>query len=250
MESLYRKIPVVKRLYPSLMKQWAGLTWIGGYKIKKRYGLNLLLNYNNHVDRRIALNDGYENEQFSYFFSHISKGCDVFLDIGACFGIYALRVAKLGAAKEIHAFEPDPRNFAQMQTEIYLNNFTGVIKAHEMAMSDKDGSIQFELATDNKTGHSKVSTEVNASAKLVTVPCKTLDTFLSYTGKKIFIKMDVEDHELACLHGATQTLKNNDCFLQVEVKTNSNEGSVVEFMATQGYKNINHINDDYYFVKK
>ena len=249
MTKLYRKLPLIKRIYPSLLKKWAALTWVGGYKVKKYKGLILLLNYKNHVDRHIGLHDDYEEEQLSYFLSHVKSGGDVFLDIGACFGLYSLRVAQLGTVKEIHAFEPDYRNYAQLLTQRSLNNFIDIIKAHDFALSDKEGKIQFELAVDNKTGLSKVSTAADTSKQLTTIACKTLDSVLSYTGRKIFIKMDVEDHELAALSGAVQTLKNNDCFLQVEVRTEPAVTALVKFMAAHGYNNIHHINNDYYFSK-
>lgn len=53
------KIPVVRRLYPSLMKRWARLTWTGGHKVKRYNGL-LLLNWHNYVDRHVGLFGGYE----------------------------------------------------------------------------------------------------------------------------------------------------------------------------------------------
>ena len=76
------KIPVVRRLYPSLMKRWARLTWTGGHKVKRYNGLLLLLNWHNYVDRHVGLLGGYERAQVAYFLAQMQKGCDVFIDVG------------------------------------------------------------------------------------------------------------------------------------------------------------------------
>jgi FkbM family methyltransferase len=247
MARLYRQIPIIKRLYPTLKKKWAALTWVGGYSIKQYKGLILLLNYKNLIDRHIGLHDGYEEEQFSYFLPQVQKsGCDVFLDIGACTGLYSLRVAQLGTVREIHAFEPDPRNFSQMQIERNLNNFMDTITLHELALSDTAGTLQFEMADKNTL--TKVSTGKSAPQTLKTIPCRPLDEMLPYKNRKIALKIDVEGHELAVLRGATETLKNNDCFLQVEAWTD-NAAAVMQALTALGYKNIHRIVNDYYFVK-
>ncbi|MBU6476141.1 MAG: hypothetical protein KGQ70_09260, partial [Alphaproteobacteria bacterium] len=93
-----RKIPVVKRLYPSLLKIWARLTWPEGYKVRRYKGVLFLLNYKNQIDRKIGLHGGYENEACATVFAEMEKGCDVFLDIGASIGVYALQAAQRGLA--------------------------------------------------------------------------------------------------------------------------------------------------------
>ena len=43
------RIPVIKRLYPALLKVWAYLRWSEGYKVKRWRGILFLLNYHNHI---------------------------------------------------------------------------------------------------------------------------------------------------------------------------------------------------------
>ena len=173
----------------------------------------------------------------------MQKGCDVFLDVGANIGTYSLQAAQLALADEIHAFEPDPRNYAQLQGNLYLNKFTNIIQAHNLALSNIGGLLKFELGTDDKPDLTKVATGHEATIELMASP---LDEVLSYRGKRIFLKIDTEGHEHAVLKGATQILKNNRCFLQVEAWP-ANAAAMTKHLEALGYACIHRIHDDYYF---
>jgi FkbM family methyltransferase len=240
---LARYVPVIKRIYPSLLKKWARLTWTGGFKVKRYKGFLLLLNYRNALDRKIGLHGGHEMAQFTYFFSTMEKGCDVFIDIGANIGTYALQAAQHGLAPEIHAFEPDPRNYAQLQGNLCLNKFTDVIQAHDFALSDAHGLLDFELGPDNKPDLTKIAPGASAAKKFMAKP---LDDVLPFRGKKIFFKIDTEGHEREIIKGAAQILKNNSCFLQVEAWTD-NAASLKSDLEALGYSCIHRIQNDYYF---
>ena len=240
------RIPVIKRLYPSLLKAWAYLTWSEGYKVKRWRGILFLLNYRSSLDRQIGLRGGYESENSARFFSEMKKGCDVFFDIGASMGIFILQVAQHGLAKEIHAFEPDPRNYAQMMFNIYLNVFKN-IQAHQEAISNVSGPVQFELATETHALLSEIIPVGKVEAAGVTqrmmstkgetcqLMARALDDVFSYQDKKIFLKIAIQGHELDALKGATRLLGNNKCFLQVYIWP-ENYNKVSEYLAEMGYK--------------
>lgn len=60
---------------------------------------------------------------------------DTFVDIGANIGVYTMYAAKRGAV--VHAFEPHAGNFAELVTNIYINEFDKV-KAYPFAVMDKN----------------------------------------------------------------------------------------------------------------
>jgi len=238
-------IPVFKRLYPSLLKRWASLTWPHGYKIKKHQGILFLLNWQNHIDRKVGLRGGHERDQVSFLLSQMTGRCDAFLDIGANFGLYALQVVKTGYASAIHAFEPDPRNYAQMQGNLYLNKMTGTIKTHQLAVSDRAGMLEFDLYPETSTGQTRVSQSGTKGTALRTV---TLDEMFDWQGKTLFLKIDIEGHEIAAINGAKNLLRKNNCFLQVELFP-ENVNNVTTTLNASGYEKIHQIEYDYYFKK-
>jgi FkbM family methyltransferase len=244
-----RSIPVIKRLYPSLLKAWAGLTWSGGYKVKRYMGVLYLLNYHNQIDRKIGLHGTYENDVGAHLFSEMEKrGCDVFLDIGASIGVYALQAAQRRLAKEVHAFEPDPRNFAHLAFNVYLNG--DVVHPHPVALSSASGTVQFEMGSADKTTHSQVvaaAQDTPAMGRMILgsgtireVKAQALDEILSHQNKKIFLKINVQGHETEVLKGATRLLRENDCFFQIWLWPENRE-RVLQHLAELGYK-VTHSN--------
>ena len=238
-----KRIPVVKRLYPALLKHWALLSSCDGYKVQRYQGLLWLLNYRNFVDRQVGVFGGFEQAQVSYLLSQMSKA-DAFIDIGANFGLYTLQIAKSGRASEIHAFEPDPRNYAQLSGNLYLNKMTGQVKTHAFAVSDHGGALSFKMYPDTSTGQSRVSTEDGGTS----LQAVTLDETFPWQGRNIFLKIDIEGHELAALKGGEKLLRANTCFLQVEIFP-ENIKPVQKFLNDAGYQQTHQIDQDYYFRK-
>jgi FkbM family methyltransferase len=239
----FRGTPILKRLYPSLRKSWARLTWIGGYKVKRYGDLLLLLNWRNYVDRQIGLLGGYEREQIDYLLSRMAGGCDGFIDVGANFGLYSLIVARSGRARAIHAFEPDPRNLGQLAGNLYLNKLTGVVQVHPLAVSDRVGPLAFTLADDGATGKTYAAADGGT-----TLMATTLDDALQLSGATLFLKIDIEGHALAALRGAERLLRDNRCFLQIETWAHDFD-AVSGLLRAFGYRAIHRIHDDHYFEK-
>ena len=89
MKKILKKIPIIKRVYPSLMK-----IFYKNKKIKfKFFGLNLEGNFSEPMDKEIFLFNNYENLQIEFLIKNIKKyNLKYFIDIGANSGIYSLIV--------------------------------------------------------------------------------------------------------------------------------------------------------------
>ena len=97
------------------------------------------------------------------------------------------------------------------------------------------------LALDEITDRFASSSEGNAFLEAV-----RLEDFLDWKGRSLFIKMDIEGHELAALKGAGALLSNNRCFLQVEVFP-ENEQQVTAYLTKLGFVTVCQIDRDFYF---
>jgi FkbM family methyltransferase len=239
------RLPILKRLIPSIKKKLAAIRHPDGFLIERRNGILLLLNYRNYVDRQIVFYGAYEQEQIDFLLAAMrERGGDVFLDIGANFGLYALSVAHARACDRVIAFEPDPRNFNQLSGNLYLNRLEGAIEVEKLAVTDSTGTVYMDMYADTSTGQSRVSEDTSA----VPVAAIRLDDFLSVDGKRLFLKIDVEGHELNVIQGMAGLLRNNDCFLQVE-SFDSNLEKLSSVMAGFGYSRLRRIGSDNYFAK-
>jgi FkbM family methyltransferase len=237
-----RGLPVLKRLIPSMRKWIAALTWPGGFKVVRRHDVLLRLNYRNYVDRELLFYGKYEREQIAALTSAMARhGCDLFLDVGANVGLYSLVVATRGLARGVIAFEPDARSLGPLQTNLSINGVASAVDIRAVALSDHDGSVWFKPDPGTSTCRSSVSADGELS-----VPCTRLDTVLPATGKRLFLKIDIEGHELAALNGMRDVLGRNQCFLQVESFT-PNTAALDAFMHGLGYSHTGQIGDDHYY---
>jgi FkbM family methyltransferase len=237
------RIPVLKRLVPSLKKRAAGLLSLNGFSLRKSKGAVFLLNTKNFVDRQIAFYDDFESAQIAYLFRAMKEhGCDIFIDVGANIGFYTVQVALAGLSSRILAFEPDPRNLLQLGANILVNRLVGKISVIGKAVSSSSGVVPFSPGADTSTGQSRIGDGGSG----VTIDCVALDDVVADSGQRIFIKMDIEGHELAAISGMQSCIGRNRIFLQVESFPGNLE-RVQEELSRLGLRHINRIGDDHYF---
>ena len=79
------------------------------------------------------------------------------------------------------------------------------------------------------------------------------DHKFNFVQKKIYIKIDVEGHEIFVIEGLLKLIKNNNVFLQIEIFKN-NYNSVLAKLKSLKFVKVYEINDDtkkdYFFKKK
>ena len=158
----------------------------------------------------------------------------VALDIGANEGFFAHHLLPL--AKSVIAFEPLPQMLARLR-----GNYAEKMEIHGVIISDKEG--QGELKYPAGGYMSATIAESNSAAlesgrviETVVAPMKTLDSFkLTNVG---FVKIDVEGHEEAVLHGGLEMLKREKPNLMIEIEERHAPGSldrVTNFLSAIGY---------------
>lgn len=94
---------------------------------------------------------------------------EVFVDVGASIGGYAMRAAR--NVQKAYAFEPDARNFSILEKNVCLNNLNN-IDIRRAAVSDHVGRVN--LHTNQYHGRSSIVGE----GEYVEVDCVSLDSVL------------------------------------------------------------------------
>lgn len=154
--------------------------------------------------------DGYEKETFNFFKAYIKEGNTV-LDIGAHIGLYAAPFAKLvGTTGKVYCFEPTPSTFVVLSKTIQLNKYS-TVTAVNAAISDKSGTVTFNLTSDSGEGSNANSiVEINRTKNNVEVKAYSIDDFRRFEKLKIdILKIDVEGAELLALKGAKTTFEQD-----------------------------------------
>jgi FkbM family methyltransferase len=160
------------------------------------------------------------------------------IDIGANIGNHSVFLSPL--FENVVAVEASPRIFKLLQINAESRSN---IKCHNVAASDRPGTLQFATDTAN-LGHSRVAIGEDPDAgsrKLDSVTCLTMDELLGDVPNIRVVKIDVEGHELQALTGMQRTLRNHKplvVFEQHPGDFNDGTSPVVELLKSYGYKRL------------
>ena len=155
------------------------------------------------------------------FVGSVLQDGDIFLDIGANYGLFTLEAAKVvGSGGQVIAFEPSTREAKILHHNIQQNNLTNVVHIG-LALSDVCGTARFGVATDgglNSLAENKHQEQIIQSWD--EVPTSTLDAWLEtqpHLNTVRLIKMDVEGAECKVIQGANRLLTHQAPMLLCEV---------------------------------
>lgn len=161
------------------------------------------------VAMRVALNRCYEPVVGALFLSQVKPGAIVF-DVGANKGYYTLLACeKVGQEGQVFAYEPDPRNVADLEATCQLNasaNFKVIAKA----LSGSEGEARFDLSgwAEENSAWGKVLDQCEQSTNFVSVQtCRLDDEMQQHNLKAIgMLKMDIQGGEKDAVLGMTAAL--------------------------------------------
>ena len=129
------------------------------------------------------------------------------LIVGAHIGSLAIPIAKM--CSEVVAIEANPNNFKLLQTNIEMNN-TSNITTHNIAASEREETIQFQLNTVNSGGSKRVPINNHYmytydNPEIIDVSAYSLDTYLTNNYFDLVL-IDIEGSEYFAMQGMTNIL--------------------------------------------
>lgn len=126
----------------------------------------------------------------------------VVYDIGSNWGWLALLIAsRADFFGQIHAFEPYPPSFRDLKSVVAQAGVAGMVQCHNLALSDKAGSVQMRLPDSFQSGQAAIEDVAGGGGE---TSASTMDS-LSLPPPD-FVKIDVEGAEARVLGGGLQTL--------------------------------------------
>lgn len=145
-------------------------------------------------------------------------GGGTYIDIGANIGLILVPISK---NKNItcYGFEPEPDNFELLKKNVSDNGVGGNVRLFNVALYNKNCSLDMEISTDNYGDH-RIKRTIEDMPYLysenirrtVPVAALTLDSIFQEEKfkKPIVVKMDVQGAEVAVLQGATNFISKID----------------------------------------
>jgi len=161
------------------------------------------------------------------------------VDIGGNVGAFAWHMRRL--SRVLHVFEPVPELANRMKYGFVLDRSVHV---HQVALSDTDGTATLRVPRPDGTTTEAALATIEADNTLANMPTTTFTVRLQRLDDVgltdvAFMKIDVEGHELAVLHGGAALLARDHPDLMIEAENRHRAdavASVVRFLATLGYQ--------------
>jgi len=157
------------------------------------------------------------------------------LDIGANIGNHSLMFKNSFPNLEIWAFEPLLENFLLLKTN--TKNFKDIISINT-AVGSRTGIVNFDISeftNFNNSGAVRISENEGNQNLLV-----ALDD-INFENKKItFVKLDVEGHELSCIEGMINIVKQHKPVFWIEdyIQAYNSPNSATSLLQQLGYEMI------------
>jgi len=163
---------------------------------------------------------GYRNKLEKIILS--IKEPTTFIDIGANQGVFSLVAAVNHSVIKIHSFEPNLKICSFLQLNFAVNNVSKY-EIHKVAISTKESKTKF-FVSENHSGAGRISfSESNMTVR--SVNHLYLNSKISETHTPIFVKIDVEGHELEVLQELFKSKLNvniKNIFIEI-IRDNKNE---------------------------
>jgi len=138
--------------------------------------------------------------------THLNGG--TFVDVGANVGMVSLLIAD--RVQHAILFEPNPTAVERARENLRTNHLNFEIFA--VALSDSNGTVEFENATTNMSCN-RIVEGFTTSRDTIVVPRTTFDQFLrDFRADRppiCAVKIDVEGHENSVLRGMKEFLRNH-----------------------------------------
>jgi FkbM family methyltransferase len=194
----------------------------------------------------------YEIEMFNSFLS-INVGQKepmIIFDVGGFMGITGMLFSKLSAENsKIVIFEPNPYNYDRILENLSLNFYLSKnIEVSNIALSDKNGTINMLLSINIDNGHSSTSRIENSRSKIndtdlpsgffnIQVKTQTLDNFVKINEVvPDIIKVDIEGAEHFFLLGAVETIRKYKPVIYIEFHSEYCTLNCIYQLLKMGYK--------------
>ena len=139
-----------------------------------------------------------------------------YVDVGAFVGTHTVFFGVICGAARVHSFEPRPPVHARLEANIALNELTGRVVTHRIALTDRT----FDVTLDFGDG-------------VHVVPGRRLDDVVRE--KVAVVKIDVEGMEPSVLRGARRMLRRSRPVVFAEANTGEHYAALVETMRVLKY---------------
>ncbi|MEH6590858.1 MAG: FkbM family methyltransferase [Halioglobus sp.] len=158
-----------------------------------------------HISTAIAQRGIWEPAETRFIINTLKPG-DSLVDVGANIGYFTLIASALvGTQGKVFAFEPDPKNFAILATNIEANHCANV-QLFEAALSNQTSQGKLFLSDTNMGDHTIYSLDDGRSSTDISL-VNGAELFHDRREKIDFLKVDTQGSEFQVIEGLVTSLE-------------------------------------------
>lgn len=161
---------------------------------------------------------GYESATARVLYD-VFQGSAFFLDVGANVGYFSCLALAANPNILVAAFEPMPRNFATLSSNLMASFPEALVVPMRLALSDRSGTVEMQHAGDRVQVRSAIARDSASD-----LPCRSLvqtarydDVRSAFNRTVDVVKIDVEGSEDLVLAGMRDTIAMDQPIVCVEV---------------------------------
>jgi len=206
---------------------------------------DIVLDVSSPLEYSVRARSCAKEPEMIYWIENLFQKGDVFFDVGANVGAYALVAAKYhqGGVK-VYTFEPSFLNFAQLCRNIALNNCSGTVIALNVALSDKTNleTLNYNNLTAGGALHAlgealDYKKEAFTPVFKQAVLSYRMDNLIAQFGlpSPQHIKLDVDGIEYEILQGASKTFSSPE-LKSVFIEILDDDRRIMDYLSEKGFK--------------
>jgi len=170
----------------------------------------------------------------------LAKDSDLYLDIGAYTGLYAMAMSKLYPNLTSYAYEIVPENYAVLVSNIMKNNLISTVRPQICGIASEPGTMKIPYSVNEGVMASSVALDWDFKDG-VTIPLDKIDNLHNGFNGTMSIKIDVEGFEADVLLGAKDTIEKVKPDIICEILTRANSmDAITKQLRPLGY-NFYHV---------
>jgi len=172
---------------------------------------------------------------------HLVENGDHVIDIGANIGVYTKFLSEwVGVHGQVFSIEPIPQTFKILCSNVKKLRLRNVILMN-YAISENNAVVTMEIPFYKTGGRNFYQAKIidkdtdADNSNYIKIYSKTIDSLFSELSHNniSFIKCDVEGHEISCIRGATNVIKNSRPAWLIEISGDPDEINSTAYQSFQ-----------------
>ena len=192
------------------------------------------------ISRLIHWEGSWETQLITNMLQAMNKTPGMLLfDVGANIGVYCISAALFN--KKVVCLDANYENVRKIARSLYLGQLTANATLMWNAVSDKHETVTFHLVKGNY-GSSRIADvrkwrmEAEANINVDAIKLNDLKDYEGFKNSPVFMKLDVESHDLYVLNGAAEFFQKVDVrIVQMELMETSTKYEVIELFEKYGF---------------